>query len=362
MNKDIILHGIGRKDWTKGSIVPEVRVPSGDWTPYLCNYQQQKYKFDTNECAQLSTINICETQCNYLKATKQFSDEAIKWFTDNGYFDENGRFDFSERFTATLAGCSIYGSSQWWAWQAIDNYGLLPWKDFNYSEEESDKFDNQSAMCDDYYDKTKITQAMKDKAIQVKKYLKFEYEWLINNGKPQDDLVDDLKHSPIGVGVPVCSYMGWNSTNPPACVLGIAHHAVMLFKQENGANVIWDQYQPAIKALSPGYEVYLATKGVVSPAPINKFKHTFYIDLQVGDQGNEVALLQTALIEAGYDIPAITSGKAVKGYYGVQTQSAVFEFQKKYVANSMWSGTIVWFNKGRYCSALTRAALNKIFA
>ena len=43
----------------------------------------------------------------------------------------------------------------------------------------------------------------------------------------------------------------------------------------------------------------------------------------LGQIGSDVADLQISLIEAGFDIPAITSGAAQPGYFGVQTQAAL---------------------------------------
>lgn len=365
---NIILTGIGVKDWVKGDITHVVRNESGDWTQDLCDYEPQKFKFDTNECAQLSSINSVETQCNYLKRTKQFSDEAIKWFEDNGYFDENGRFDFSERFTAILAGCSINGSSQWWAWQSMSKYGLLPWKDLHYTMEESEKFDTQEAMCKDYYNPSAITQAMKDKAIQALKYIDIQYEWLRNGGVDVGDFDGDFKkelqQSPIGVGVPICSNAGWNSGTPGVCSIQIAHHAVMQYNQtDKDYKIIWDHYHPASKTLPPGYTVFLAIKGYVTPTPINIFKHTFYLDVKEGDASNEVSNLQTALIALGYKIPSIQNNSTIKGFYGKETRAAVYAFQLDYVAKqSLWA----WFevivaNRGKYCSSFTRKALNTFF-
>ena len=368
--KNEILQGVSRKDWTKGDIVHVVRNELGDWTQDRCNYEPQKWgNWDTNECAQLSSINSVETQCNYLKRTGQFSSEALKWFTDNGYFDENGRFDFSERFTAILAGCSINGSSQWWAWQSMKTFGLLPWKDFHYSVEQAQKFSTQQAMGADYYDEAQITPVMRDKALQALKWINIEYEWLRNQGKNAGDFTGDflteLKQSPIGLGVPICG-SGWNSTNPPACTLNTAHHAVMCYKL--GSKVIWDHYQPATKELPDDYTVFLAIKGVVTASPINNFKHTFYIDLKYGDGLNdgktfEVAQLQTALMSLGFRIPALEGNDGAKGYFGTQTKSALFEFQKKYVSPVSWTNWLaVWTGLGRYCYSLTRQALNRIFS
>ena len=52
-------------------------------------------------------------------------------------------------------------------------------------------------------------------------------------------------------------------------------------------------------------------------------------NLTVGSTGADVSALQTWLIGAGYDIPAITSGAANKGYFGSQTKTALAAYQTK---------------------------------
>ena len=54
----------------------------------------------------------------------------------------------------------------------------------------------------------------------------------------------------------------------------------------------------------------------------------FLYNLQVNSKGSAVADLQAWLISHGYDIPAISTGKALKGFFGSQTQSAVMRYQK----------------------------------
>ena len=50
--------------------------------------------------------------------------------------------------------------------------------------------------------------------------------------------------------------------------------------------------------------------------------------LSVGSSGTEVVKLQTWLINNGYPIPLIEQGKASKGYFGVQTSTAVKIYQE----------------------------------
>lgn len=75
--------------------------------------------------------------------------------------------------------------------------------------------------------------------------------------------------------------------------------------------------------------------------------YSFNANLSVGSTGASVVALQTALISAGYNIPAISSGAAAKGYFGSQTQAAVKLYQ---AANGIPSTGFV--------GPLTRAALN----
>ncbi|MDE1975459.1 MAG: peptidoglycan-binding protein [Patescibacteria group bacterium] len=75
--------------------------------------------------------------------------------------------------------------------------------------------------------------------------------------------------------------------------------------------------------------------------------YSFNTNLTIGSTGSDVVALQTALIAAGYDIPAISSGAAAKGYFGSQTQTAVKAYQSAHsIPNTGFVGP------------LTRAALN----
>lgn len=75
--------------------------------------------------------------------------------------------------------------------------------------------------------------------------------------------------------------------------------------------------------------------------------YSFNANLTVGSTGADVVALQTYLIANGFDIPAITSGAAAKGYFGSQTQAAAKLYQaSRGIPNTGFVGP------------LTRAALN----
>jgi len=75
----------------------------------------------------------------------------------------------------------------------------------------------------------------------------------------------------------------------------------------------------------------------------------FVTNLSLGSSGSEVIKLQDALINLGYDIPAIMNGFASRGYFGPQTVSAVKNFQK--ANNIITTG---------YFGPLSRAKLNSL--
>lgn len=68
----------------------------------------------------------------------------------------------------------------------------------------------------------------------------------------------------------------------------------------------------------------LVSAGVAGAAS----NYVFSNDLTVGSTGADVSALQQWLIDSGYDIPAITSGAAQKGFFGQQTKAAVSKYQQ----------------------------------
>ncbi len=86
----------------------------------------------------------------------------------------------------------------------------------------------------------------------------------------------------------------------------------------------------------------LGSAGVAQAASL-----TLSSNLTIGSTGTEVSSLQQFLLDNGYDIPALSSGAAMKGYFGQQTKAAVIKYQ---LANNV-IGT-------GFVGPLTRAALS----
>jgi hypothetical protein len=60
---------------------------------------------------------------------------------------------------------------------------------------------------------------------------------------------------------------------------------------------------------------------------VNSSCYVFSTDLSLGSTGAGVVALQNRLIEQGYSIPAVSSGRVAKGYYGSQTAYALGQYQ-----------------------------------
>lgn len=70
----------------------------------------------------------------------------------------------------------------------------------------------------------------------------------------------------------------------------------------------------------------IALVAVVSVAGAQEY--TFSKNLSVGASGDDVAQLQSWLINNGFDITAVSSGRVARGYFGEQTRQALKRFQE----------------------------------
>jgi hypothetical protein len=85
----------------------------------------------------------------------------------------------------------------------------------------------------------------------------------------------------------------------------------------------------------------------------------FLTDMSFGQTSTEIARLQAFLTKLGF----FPTWQSPTVYYGSLTQTAVFNFQKRYVANQgLWAYIVVMGSRGRYCSTMTRTALNLLIS
>jgi len=256
-------------------IVPETRLVTGDWLPFLPDDEAQSgHIFDTMACVTFSAINVVETQVNFIIAAGQMPTEAFAELKNLGLV-KNGKMNCSDRFTAKMSGTTKQGNYLVSVWDSIRKHGLLPEMDWPWDR-------NGAFDWDMYY--SDIPQALKDKAKRVLDVLDITYEWLTAD-RSQAQFSEWLKMAPIQIATPVCP--PWSTTELiTGCNLAVGH-ATMMFHAGQSSYSILDHYIPFKKHLSIDYPIPYAMRGVVSV----KRKHYMPIDPTYGKKFSGKLLL-----------------------------------------------------------------------
>jgi len=259
MNTGVLIQEPKGSDFLAGgasAIVPEIRLETGDWSPYLPKDEMQiGVYFDTMACVTFSALNSIETQLNYMLAMGQIPATSVQKFRDLGVLVGNV-FNFSDRFTAKMSGTTRQGNYLVNVWDSIRNHGLLAESDWAYPREQRQPvFD-----WDDYY--KEIPQSLKDKALKIKDLIETKYEWLVAGGQAMPIQFSTwLKMAPIQLATAICPPWGAGEI-VPECSLNVGH-ATELYKVAPDCYRIEDHYSPFQKRLSLAYEIPYALRGVV---------------------------------------------------------------------------------------------------
>lgn len=188
-----LIEGQRKDDFLGGTIPYEVRLESGDWTPYLPPEEWQKNKvIDTMACVTFSALNSVETQYKFLMGK-----------------DRN----FSDRFTARMSGTTTDGN---WLFRVADSMrrdGLVEENDWPFP---------QNYTWDEYYATPPIE--IVNKARTFLNDFVIQYEWV---DVTRESLEKHLKHAPIQVTIP--------------------GHAVLNFWRKEDVQKYFDSYEPFIK-------------------------------------------------------------------------------------------------------------------
>ncbi len=246
-----------------------------------------------------------------------------------------------------------------------------------------------------YIDLTAITQAAYDEA---KKYAIGGYSWAENTllglkqaiyyaGEQRKDVV-----MLVNLGKEWWTDPAGNITYDPALLLPLRAPAIVVSGHEiypyayekdpaNGKTKIWfiNSWSDAWALKGHGwfyYEDYATfileimagadlpddwQSQIQNLPPAQQFSHSFQTDILYGQQSDEVAALQTALmIDGEFDKALYTKLLSQKqlGFYGDITRQAVLAFQKRYNIASLWE--LIFLN-GKKVGPKTRAKLNQLF-
>lgn len=331
-------------------------LPSGDWTPFFTDFEKQLLRWDTNGCSMYSSIKTIQAQCNKLLADGKFSDEAIKFFTDNSYL-VNGQFNFSIRFTATMSGTTINGNNPIYCFISAQKDGLIPEWMHRMTLEDSQIYESQIAQDAAFYSMGAITPEMRNMSLKSLRYIAVAYQWIGDvhySPATLAQLVKAIKQAPPVFGIPVPADLSvynsgmvkWDGKkNLEHCIGGVI---VKIDPTDPYPYYFSDNYNPFTKRLSADYWIPQALQCIVTaitpsanapiPAGWNITKALAY-----GSVGIQVFLLQNRLIQNGVAMFSIPTG-----FFGYATRDSLMAYQHKF--NLQITGT---------CTPETNAHLQK---
>jgi hypothetical protein len=195
----LLLKNLLPSDYIFGSYSPirhdDIINPDGDWFNEFPPHESQMVKYsDTWGCVSFSALNVLEAKFNYFIKHKLFSEENIQWLRDKGYLNENDEMNCSDWFIVLMSGTRPYkGNFVRTVWETMrKTSGLIP----------QHMTPNGLNTVDKYYDKSNITQEMKDLGKEFLERFKIFYEYV-----PTDDLEklkEVFKYSALQVLIALC--------------------------------------------------------------------------------------------------------------------------------------------------------------
>ncbi len=321
----------------ESAIIYEERV--NDWRPFLSTHERQNIGFETSACTNFAQLNSLEAQLNFLLSKGDFSEEQIAQLKAAGYI-QDGEFrlsyNFSDCFLANMSGTTEYGNYVYRGWDSLRKDGALPEADMPMAK-----------SFKEYYDKSRITNAMLTKAKTLLDYIEIKYEWLT-----RAQLAHELKHAPIQITSPTCPT--WKSGTVKTCGQTASTHSTLVVYLDDRIH-IEDHYEPFAKTLDLDYPINSFCKGVVTVknfTPVyTVIQHNFTKDMVLFDKNDEVMMLQEFLKSKGYLKVQPT------GYFGYNTLAAVKSYQADHKDEILTPLGLI-YPTGNVLK-MTRASINK---
>jgi hypothetical protein len=220
-----LLLGQRDTDYLGGTIPYKVRVPSGDWRPYLPTGEKQRIDtVDVMACVTYSNLSDIEMQ----------------------HIQQTGKeINLSDRFTAKMSGTTRSGNWQYKVGDSVRHDGVVLEADYPIPE----KF-----TWDNYY--AEIPQSIKDKAFKID----MQYEWVTKK-----DFAYHLKQAPLQIAIP--------APHP--------NHAVVLVHVEGDTGYIYDSYKQYLKTINMSFISDAALKIVYNAKSMNEYVKTINLDGEV---------------------------------------------------------------------------------
>lgn len=308
-------------------------MPNGDWTPYFPPGEWQKdmaAKFETDACVSFSACDSMETYANWAIANGRWTDSAVQFLRDNGYFNPDGKtLNFSDRYVARMSNTTTDGNSFPNVGDTIRHFGLVPETVWPFPTAAIEA--NPANAWAIYY--TPVPANVQAIGQEFLKHFSPQYEWVKYPGLVTN-LANELEISPLWIGTEVCP--PWNTSSPiQACGPG-CQHGTMLGRIEAGGQAdILDHYQPFVKHFAPGYDITYALRFVLTPIanmPIapESFHYTFTKQLTYKgtNDATELHALQTALQTLKRQNGQAYMTPGLYGIFGDATRAALDLFER----------------------------------
>lgn len=268
--------------WLSGKARPErgaayqVVVPSGNWSPWFGEYENQKWgEWDSESCWKLSQVNCLEDELKQSKEGGDMPQAQQDFLTAAGYIDQDGDVSISEQYGEILGGLGIQGGDAPFAWQIDQKWGCIPRAMLNYSVAQAAACATDAAFVADYFNEAKVTPAMKALGKKFLQYFSMDYQRIGDLGAtpPMAVLQAALQQAPCSVGIPV-PYIGgvcmWNMPDVTYQGGTVAQHEVELYGIDATSPfpyLVFDQYLPNLKALSANFLLVGVIQGTVACIP-----------------------------------------------------------------------------------------------
>lgn len=208
----------------------------GNWLPYASKpYETQYYSFgDALDCVSQSGVHLIECLLNYYYKNNLFPIPEMKDLIEKGgYLNDQGYIELSVPYIAKLAGTTKQGLAMDAFWNAVNQYGLVPKKNWNR--------DNARSWEEYYLD---IPTGVKLAGQDFAKIFKWNWKVIANNdwGTPNiTQTKEALTHSPIHFATVICTR---NSQGIMIyCGKEVYQHARTLIGLDTEQEIL-DQYSP----------------------------------------------------------------------------------------------------------------------
>ena len=161
---------IAESDFISGSLEKEVLQPSGQWDEYLPAFESQRVPYETDGCTVWGSQNQLET--------------LLKRMTGTTY-------NYDERFNYVCIGIKQGGTNPNNAYQSYRHDGLIPQED------------HLPPTYEEFASKSYLTPQRRKQGYSWLQNFELKHAWLKAPGSSitKQDIVNDLKYSPIGLTV-----------------------------------------------------------------------------------------------------------------------------------------------------------------